>query len=178
MVTLLKNSTTTGVYLLIDVGGWVAANTPGEADLDSLVLGTSYMYFDDFLALAESVVTPRDETILGWKFVPDGSVYLKTKGITGQNIFRTFTLSILADSTEAKNFRKFFDTHQQVSYYQLYLVRQYAAETFDEFSYNATLKKYAQIVLPSYSIVETNKEGRNVRTLNINMVNAWRQNTL
>ena len=73
MVTLLKNSTTTGVYLLIDVGGWVAANTPGEADLDSLVLGTSYMYFDDFLALAESVVTPRDETILGWKFVPDGS---------------------------------------------------------------------------------------------------------
>lgn len=178
MVTLLKNSSTTGVYLLIDVGGWVAANTPGEADLDSLVEGTSYMYFDDFLALSESVATPRDDTFLGWKFSPDGNVYLKTKGITGQNKLGIFTLSILADSTEAKNFRKFFDVHQAVSYYQLYLVRQYASETFDEFSYNATLKKYIHICLVGYEIVETNKEGKNVRTMNIPMVNAWRQNTL
>ena len=177
MVNKIKTNSTTGFYLLIDTGGWVAGNTPGEADLDLLVLGTSYIYFDDFISLEAYATTPRNDALIGWSFVQDGTTYLKTKAATGQAKFTTLLLTVQATATQQQNFEKFFDAHQAVSQYELYGVRQWAAETFKQFSYNATLYKYIAVVLPGYSVIETIREGKDVQTLKINMIHAYRQNT-
>jgi hypothetical protein len=177
MVPLLKNNSATGVYLLIDVGGWVAANAPGDADLGSLVLGSSYIYFDDFITLEEYASTPNNDSFTGWKFIQDGTTYLKTKGLTGQAKSNQFLLTVHVTSTQQANFVKFFDTHQSVSTYQLYLVRQWASETFKQFSYNTANKNYAHVCLVGYSLIETNREGKDVQVLKIMLMNAWRQNT-
>lgn len=178
--TALKNNSATGFYFCIENNGGIAGNTPGEINLGGgtgLVLGAGYMYFDDFISLEHSAVTPNNGPMIGWSFTQDGTTYLKTKAQTGQAKFSQLLLTVHATATQQQNFDKFFDTHQAVQTYQLYGIRQWASETFRQFSYNATLKKYIAIVLTGYTFIETNREGKDVQTLRIQMTHGYRINT-
>lgn len=178
--TALKNNSTTGFYLCIENNSGIANNTPGEINLGGttgLVLNTGYVYFDDFITLEEYANTPKNDSMVGWSFIQDGSTYLKTKAQTGQAKFTTLSLTVLVSEGQQAGFEKFFDAHQAVSTYQLYGIRQWASETFKRFSYNATLKYYIAVVLVGYSLIETNKEGKFTQTLKIQMIQGYRTNT-
>lgn len=177
---LLKNNSSTGFYLCIENNDGIADNTPGKINLggdSGLTLGTGYIYFDDFISLEESVTTPKNDAMVGWSFIQHGSIYLKTKAQTGQAKFMTLSLTVHSTAAQQQNFEKFFEVHQAVSTYQLYGIRQWASETFRQFSYNATLKKYIAVILPGYISTETNREGKDVQTLKIQMIHAYRTNT-
>lgn len=178
--TAIKANSTTGFYLCIENNSGIANNTPGEIKLGGdtgLVLGTGYMYFDDFISLELYAGTPNNDAMIGWSFIQHGTIYLKTTAQTGQAKFTTLLLTVHATSTQQQNFEKFFDAHQAVSTYQLYGIRQWASETFKQFSYNATLKKYIAVILNGYTVIEVNREGENVQTLKILMTHAYRTNT-
>ena len=176
---LLSNSTT-GFYICIENNNGIANNTPGEIQLGGdtgLVLGTGYMYFDDFISLEEYAMSPNNDDMIGWSFFQHGTIYLKTRAQTGQAKFTNLLLTVQATATQQQNFEKFYDVHQAVQQYQLYAIRQWASGTFKQFSYNATLKKYIAVILNRYTIIETNREGKDVQTLKINMIHAYRTNT-
>lgn len=178
--TLLSANSTTGLYLLIDNNGWVGNNTPGTCNLGGstgLVLGTGYMYFDDFTSLKRSSTTPNTEGFVGWTFGQGSSTYLRTNGFTGQAIFSGLEFTAMVDSTQQQNFERFFDIHQAVGNYQLYLVRQWASTTFRQFSYNATLYQYIAVILTNYDIAENGQQGKDVQTLRAGLVHAYRINT-
>ena len=178
--TKIKDNSTTGFYLCIENNAGIANNTPGEILLGGgagLVLGTGYMYFDDFISLEEYAGTPNNDVMIGWSFFQDGSTYLKTKAQTGQAKLTSLLLTVQVTATQQQNLEKFFDAHQAVEQYQLYGIRQWATTTFKQFSYNATLKKYIAVILNGYTIIETNREGKDVQTLKVQMTHAYRANT-
>ena len=178
--TLISANSTTGLYLLIDNSGWVAGNTPNTCKLggdDGLILGSGYMYFDDFTSLKRSSTTPNTEGFVGWAFGQDSSTYLKTKAYTGQALLTGLEFTAMVTSTQQSNFEKFFDAHQAVGNYQLYLVRQWASTTFKQFSYNATLYKYITVIPTNYDIAENGQQGKDVQTLRVGLVHAYRLNT-
>ena len=178
--TAIKANSTTGFYLCIENNNGIANNTPGEIKLGGdagLVLNTGYVYFDNFISLGLSAMTPNNDAMIGWSFIQDGSTYLKTNAQTGQARFTNLVLTTLVTAAQQQGFESFFDIHQAVSTYQLYGIRQWAAETFKQFSYNSVLKKYIAVILSGYSLVEVNREGENVQTLKIQMTHAYRTNT-
>lgn len=182
--TLVSANSDTGVYLLIDNSSWVTNNLPGNCKLggdDGLVLGTGYMYFNDFLSLARNTTSPSSDSIIGWSFAQDGNTYLKTNASTGQGIFTHLEVNVLVTSTQQQNFEKFFDLHQAtkpaISGFQLYLVRQWASTTFKQFSYNAGLKKYIAVVLTDYDMIEVSQQGFDGQNLRIGFIHAYRLNT-
>ncbi len=178
--TALKLWSTTGFYLCIENNAGIAGNTPGEINIGGgtgLVLGSGYIYFDDFISLEEIATTPKNDAMVGWSFIQDATTHLRVKGQTGQAKFATLILTVHATATQQQNFGKFFDAHQARSTYQLYGIRQWASETFKQFSYNATLYKYIAVILTGYTIIETNREGKDVQTLKVAMIHAYRQNT-
>jgi len=177
---LLKNNSSTGFYLCIENNNGIANNTPGEIKLGGdtgLVLGTGYMYFDDFISLESYASTPTNDAMIGWSFIQHGTIYLKTNAQTGQAKFTSLLLAVHATATQQQNFERFFDAHQAVSTYQLYAIRQWASETFRQFSYNATLYKYIAVILNGYTVIETNREGKDVQTLKVQMIHSYRTNT-
>jgi hypothetical protein len=174
MVTVAD--TDTGVYILQDQGGWRAANTPNTCTLGGagLTLGEGYIYFDDFLSLTTTTSTPNNSDFMGWNVGQrTGSTNRqKTGAICAQGIFKQFTLNVLVTSTQQQNFEKFFDFANDVSSSQYHLVRQWASTTFKQFSYEQTLYKYAYVILTGYSLSETNKEGKDIQNLQIQMTQA------
>ena len=178
--TALSDNSDTGLYLLIDNNGWKAANTPNTCNLGGdtgLILGTGYIYFDDFISLSRGSTTPLSGTHIGWTFAQSGSTYLRTNAITGQAIFSRIEANLIITDTQQSNFEKFFDLHQAVTNFQLYLVRQWASTTFKQFSYNATLLKYIAVILTDYDIIEISQGGNDVQNLRIGMIHAYRLST-
>jgi len=174
----LKTFSSTGFYFCIENNNGIANNTPGEIQIggdNGLVLGTGYMYFDDFISLESYASTPTNDSMIGWSFDQHGSIYLKTRASTGMAKFTSLLLAVHATATQQQNFERFFDAHQAVKGYFLYGIRQWASETFKQFSYNATLKKYIAVILNGYTVIETNREGKDVQTLKIQMVHAYRR---
>lgn len=174
MANLISSNSTTGVYLVIEENGQIAGNTPGGIDLDNLVLASGYMYFDDFVALTMETTTPLNDNFTGWQFAQNNTVKLKTTGFTGFGKLTTLTLTVHVTATTQANFLKFFELHQNISNYQLYLLRQWAATTFKQFPFNTNLLNYVAVILTGNNLVETNKEGKDVQTLVVKMVNAYR----
>lgn len=174
MVNYIKNNSTTGVYLTIDENNEIETdNTPGNIDLDNLVLGTGYIYFDDFLNLTETGTTPDTGVIFGWVFGQNDTTVLKTQGYTGSGVWVTYNVVVHVTATQQQNFLRFFEVHQGVAN-QMYLLRQTASETFKQFPYNTVLKKWAPVILVGYNLLETNQQGINVQTLSIQLVKAYR----
>jgi hypothetical protein len=176
MATLLKNNSTTGVYIIIEENGRIAANAPGDIDLDNLVVGTGYMYFDDFGGLLHNGTTPDTEAMFGWSFSQDGTTDGKIWGMTGGCALITYKLVVTATATQQQNFEKFFHNHTALRNYQLYLVRQWASTTFKQFSINGTLQNYIPVILVGYTISEIAQQGYDVQNLEINLVHAYRNN--
>ena len=177
--TALSANSTTGVYLLIDNNGWVAANLPGQCNLggdSGLVLASGYIYFDNFLSLSISASTPRNDSFTGWNLIQNGETTL-AKGQGNAGVLRTIMLSVLVDSTTQANWSKFFDVHQANTEYQAYLVRQWASTTFRQWDLNETLKSYTPILPVGFQNAETNKEGKDVQTLIISLLAATRSLT-
>lgn len=177
MATLISSYTTPNTWLVIEENGQIAANTPGGIDLDNLVLGTSYFRIDKFASLVHEAITASRDKFRGWTFSPDVTTVLKTKGYTGGNVYKTYTIMGILDSTQQGNFEDFFEYHQANAASQLYLVRQWAATTFKHFSYNSTQYNYAAVCPIRYRLVETNRGGKYNQELELLLVHAYREKT-
>lgn len=174
MSQLIKNTTSEGVYLLIEENGRIAAGAPGDIDLDNLVLGTGYIYFDDFIQLEEAGTAQRTDKFFGWNISPDLTTKLKVKAQTGANMFLVLNLRVHLTNTQRNNFVKFFQVHQSPTQEQLFLVVQWESEAFEQYSYNTTLQDHLEVIPAGYRIITTLKEGKYVRTLDLQLINAFK----
>ena len=169
MATLLKNNSSVGVYILEDEGGWVAANTPGEADLDNLAVGDTYIYFDSVISLQHKVTSNYEsDDRPGFKTWYSGSLSIKSNGGFGAR-FGYILLSAEVDATTQANFELFYNRNCVTGDGQKYLVRQWASETFRQFPYQSANKNYAKIIMRGYDITEVEDKGKDVQLLNIAM---------
>lgn len=168
MANLLKNNSTQGLYILTDQGGWVAANTPGEADLALLSLGTTYLYFDSVIRF-ESNQSHNYESDLerGLKSWADGE---GTRDWSTGGAEKQFILVMAeTDLTTAELtefFAKYWNRIARGST-EIYLVRQKATTTFRQFPNNTpALKKYIPVILRGVNSIETgNIDKQNVTLL-------------
>lgn len=157
MANPIKTNSVQGLYILVDQGGWVAANTPGEADLSALTLGTTYIYFGSLIRL-EYVQTSNyeNENFRGWRTWPSGEG--KMDANTGFHERSTFAFQVeetLTNTEYTEFFHKYYNRSTSWTT-RIYLVRQYASESFRQFANNTpALKKYLPIVIRSVVSVET-----------------------
>ncbi len=171
MVNKIKNNSTQGLYILADQGGWVAANTPGEADLDSLVLGTSYIYFASLIRL-ESSQTHNHESDLerGFKSWADGEGTrdLRTGGAEKQYLLVTVE-EALSTVEYMESFAKYRNRTARTD--EIYLVRQKATTTFRQFPNQVpTLKKYCPVLIRGVNSIETGNIDKQTITLVLEVV--------
>ena len=157
MVNKLKNNSTQGAYLLINQGGWVAANTPGEADLDLLTLGNNYIYFDSVMRLEHRISTTSDggeSSFVGHNLngVSGGQTRDWSGGVDKGNLI----LLCEVDSITGTHIKSMVKRQNRLSVpLALYLVRQYASETFELFpNHDLVHKKYIEIVTSGVMVVE------------------------
>jgi hypothetical protein len=170
MVTVAD--TTTGVYILQDNGGWVAANTPNTAVLGGagLTLGSGYIYFDDFNELVNAKSSPTDADFIGWDIAQrTGTNTQKSQAFCGEAILQTIMLSVVLDSTSAQSLETFYDYVNDKDSAQYYLVRQWGSTTFRQFSYAQTLYKYLPVIITDVMVSETNTGGKFVMSGQISM---------
>jgi len=172
MVTLLKNNSSQGVYILEDQGGWVAANTPGEADLDSLVLGSTYIYFDSVLRFQHYQTHNREgDTNLGWNVMPtgEGTQDWSTHGTDKEYI----SLMVEEDCTtsEKLHFLGKYRNRTTRQATKIYFVKQKTATTFYQFS-NATpaQKNYCSCIIRGIDSVETGNSDKQTITIALEVV--------
>ena len=169
MATLLKNNSAVGLYILEEENDQLETNnTPGEIDLENLTLGDTYIYFDTVIRFEHKVTANKEGTdfvgFWSWQSAATpGSVSASTGGARRGYILAT----VETTATQQANFEKFFNLNAAVGDGQKFLIRQWASETFREFPYGATNKKYAKVIMRGYDITETEDKGKDCQLLNI-----------
>lgn len=173
MVNKIKNNSDIGVYITEDEGGAVAGNTPGEIDLDNLVIGTKYIYFNDVLRFEEKSTYNREDPnwtgFKTWQTTAQGGVQASTGG--GAKTF--YLLSVQTDETTAEHMKQMgilnVKTGATTGVGKIkYLVKQTAAEVFEQFpDPNGNLRKTVAIIIRGADIVEKADSGKDVKLINI-----------
>jgi hypothetical protein len=171
MVNLIKNATSVGIYITIDNASKITGNTPGDLDLDQLTLGTNYVYLADFQSELVVKDATKSEKFAGWVFGAKGAAALtqKTLGYTGEAVQGTIVITAVVDDTTDQNLQKLFDTANDKDSAQYFLLHQFASETFRQFSYAQTLKKFAYVCLVGYTSTTTNTTGKFMYTVQLTM---------
>lgn len=165
---LLKNNSTQGIYITADNAGKIAANTPGDLDLDGLTLGTNYIYFDIVLRFEEKATFNREEPdFLGWKTWSSGTTTVQAT--TGSAYKNFFLISVEVDETTAEYMKTLAKWNVRRADEQMFLIKQTASEAFEQFPNSAVaLKKFCKIIIRGIAIVEmTNSAGKDVKVINL-----------
>ena len=175
MATLLKNYSEVGLYILQDFGGWVAANTPGEADLEyglgstAAALGDEFIYFSSVIMLKHQVTCNYDgDTWYGFKTWPTTGKEVVSSVEAGHRK-GVIMASVEVDATTQANFELFFNRHITRSDPDKYLVRQWDSETFRQWPIGSANKNYIEVIIRGYDIQEVEDKGKDVQLLNIAM---------
>ena len=153
MVSKIKDTTIWGIYILEDQNAWVAANTPGEADLDSLSLGDTYIYFPDPLQFSIQMMSQKEgDELLGWETIQTGS-----SGTLSGNVYggarALYIIQAKIDSATGGLIQTLFRKHVQAGDGNKYIIFQTAANTFEPFStVTGVAKKYAEIIIRKIDI--------------------------
>ena len=164
---LLKNNSTQGLYLAQDDAGKIAANTPGDLDLNNLTLGTNYIYFDTVLRFEEKATfNIEGNDFVGFKTWQSGSRAVQAS--TGRGIRTFFLISVEVDETTAEYMKTLGKFNVNVGDGQLFLIKQTASEAFEQFpNSSVALKKFAKIIIRGADIVEVAEGGKDVKIINI-----------
>jgi len=172
MVNLIKNATTQGIYILTDTAGaWVAANTPGNADLALLTLGTSYIYFSSIVRFEhQQTHNYESDTQRGWRTWPSAEGKMAANTAGHERDLVSLTVEDTETTAEYIEFMgKYYNrTDHLGAAYRLYLVKQTASESFRKFpdyTPNATLKNYLPVIIRGVNCVETGNSDRQTITL-------------
>lgn len=153
MVNKIKNATIWGIYILEDQNAWVAANTPGEADLDSLSLGDTYIYFKDPLQFSVQLMSQKEgDELLGWE-----TIQTSNNGTLSGNVYggarALYIIQAKIDSTTGGHLQTLFRKHVQAGDGNKYIIFQTATTTFEPFStVTGVVKNYAEIIIRKVDI--------------------------
>ena len=169
MANKIKNNSTQGLYITEDEGGAVAGDTPGEIDLDNLVLGDSYIYFDTILRFEEKA-TFNDEGLdfFGFKTFSTGTIGdLDVQANTGEGMRVFYMCSVETNETTAENLKLLAAKNVIIGDGIKYLIKQTASEAFETFpNGSAVAKKVTAIIIRGYDIVEIAISGKDVKVIN------------
>ncbi len=167
MVNKIKTNSTQGLYFTEEQGGSIAGNTPGEIDLDLLALGNTYIYFDTLLRFEEKSTFNQETGFTGhktWQIDAAGGVQSSTGG--GRKNF--FMITVEADETTAEHMKTFVMLNVKIGDGIKYLVKQTAAEVFEQFANSVgTLRKAVAVIIRGIDIVEKADSGKDVKLINI-----------
>lgn len=171
-MTLLKNNSTQGLYILEEENGQIANNTPGEIQLTNLTLGTMYVYFDIILRFEhKSTYNKEGDDFTGfktWQRSP-GAVQASTGG--GKRGF--FMITVECNETTAENLERMGVLNVKIGSTSgvgkiKYLVKQTASEAFRQFpNSGGTFRKSAAIIIRGVSATEMADSGKDVNVVNI-----------
>lgn len=155
MVNKIKNNSTVGLYITEDQGGWVAANTPGECDLDSLVEGDTYIYCPIVIQIRH-MLTFNDE---GDSRKGHSTYFANGSGLLGHSTGEADRGLLMATcevtNANASNLKAFSKRNNRIGDGQKYLVHQYASETFELFPRSTgVLKKYLPVIVRGIDVTE------------------------
>lgn len=173
MVNKIKTNSTVGLYILQDQGGWVAANTPGEADLDLLSDGDTYWYGPLVLQFRH-MLTFNDE---GDSRKGHSTYFATGSGLLGHSTGEAdrgmLTVACEVTTANGSKIKKFAKLNNRIGDGQKYLVHQYASETFEEFpNASGTLKKYLPVIVRGVDVIE--QDGRNnTKLATIGLEELW-----
>ena len=148
MASLIKNTTVWGIYILQNTGTWVNDNLPGEADLDSLSLGDTYIYLGDVLQFSIQMISQKEgDDILGWE-----TIQVSNNGSLEGNVYGgarfMYVIQAKIDSATGGHLQTLFRKHVQAGDADKYLIFQTAANTFEPFStVTGTAKKYVEVII-------------------------------
>ena len=170
MVNKIKNNSTQGLYIVEDDGASIAADTPGEIDLDLLVLGTKYIYFDNILGFNErGTANKESDDFVGFKTW--NTANFKTQANTGGAYRIFYTITTETTETVAENLKLIFalnSVNNAVSGQGKikYLVKQTATTSFEKFVNSAgVLKNATAVIIRGYDIVEKGTSGKDVKAI-------------
>lgn len=167
MVNKIKNNSTQGLYFTEEQGGSIAGNTPGEIDLDSLVLGDTYIYFDTINRFEEKTTYNREgEDFIGFKTWQSGAASVQASTGGGKRTY--FLITVECDETTAEHLKTFGVRNVKAGDGIKYLIKQTASEVFEQFPNSAAaLKKAVAIIIRGHDIAEIGEAGKDVKLINI-----------
>lgn len=173
MANPIKTNSITGAYILEDETGWVAANTPGNANLDNLTEGTQYLYFDTVRKLDYVLTANRDSEIkIGFTTTSlgDGKKSWYSHTYENCNLF----LIALVTSDVAGKCRRFLKTLNRAGTSQKYFVKQKASEVFELYpNAAAVLKKYTRVIVRGIQTIEVDDKGPDAQLAIVGMEEVW-----
>ena len=176
MVDLIS-SNAWGVYIVEEENGQIAANTPGGIDLDNLVEGDTYIYFDQVLTFDQKYMSQREgDDFLGWKTMQTSSSGTVSGNVGGG--YRHF-ITFMAKVTEAlgEKMGTLFVKHVASGDGDKYLVHQRATTTFEQFSNTSgTLKNYCEIIIRGFELKETDQKGKDNKIVIITLEECHNRN--
>ena len=157
MVNYIKNNSTQGIYITTEQGGNIAGNTPGNIDLDLLILGNTYIYFDSVMRFEYRISTTTeggDSTFVGHNvsaITPGGLT-----SWTGQAEKGNVIIIAEVDHATAYLVERFVKQNNRTgSDSGRYLVKQYASNSFEEFPSDSLAKvKYLPVLSSGCTVVE------------------------
>lgn len=167
LVNKIKNNSALGLYFTEEQGGAIAGNTPGEIDLDSLVLGNSYIFFPIILRFEEKSTFNQEQGFTGyktWQIDAASGVQVSTGG--GRKNF--FMITVESDETTAEHMKTFVMLNVKIGDGIKYLVKQTASEAFEQFANSVgTLRKAAAVIIRGIDITEVGDKGKDVKLITI-----------
>lgn len=147
MVSLLKNTTTHGLYIIEEQGGSIAANTPGEIDLDSLTEGTDYIYIEDITSYGKALgFMKKGDNQYGWEVIGLGAG--KTQKLTYGDDERLIQFTFECTEAQKELIEPFGVKNNSFIDAQKYLVWQHGATDFEQYpNATGTNKNYAPVIV-------------------------------
>ena len=166
-MVLLKNNSTQGIYITNDVAAKITGDTPGDLDLTTLVLGSTYIYFDTIARFEEKTTFNREEPdFIGFK---TWSIDQNTvQASTGGGSKTVFLITVETDETTAELTKTFAKLNVKRAAGIKYLIKQTASEAFEKFpDSTSTLKQFASVIIRGIDVLEKADSGKDVKLINI-----------
>jgi len=155
MVNKIKNNSTVGLYITEEQGGSIAANTPGEIDLDSLSDGDTYIYCPIVIQLRHALTFNNEGPDRKGHTVYFANGAGKMGHSTGTADKGLLMVTCEVTNANGSKLKKLAKLNNRIGDGVKYLVHQYASETFEEFPLaSGTLKKYIPVIVRGIDVSE------------------------
>lgn len=168
MANKIKNNSTQGLYITEEENGQIANDTPGEIDLDNLVLGDSYIYFDIVSRFEEKATFNKEgDDWTGFKTWQRSSSDLSVEASTGGAMRVFYLCTVETNLAGAQFIKRLSALNVFIGDGIKYIVKQNASESFETFpNDSATLRKATPIIIRGYDIVELGNPASTVKMVN------------
>lgn len=167
-----------GIFLVEEEDGQIAANTPGGIELENLVLGDSYFYFDSFLTFEHALnFGGQSDNMPGHSLSKTGSGL--TGHTTGEGDLGGFTITATLDESNAELLEQFCKLNNRTLDNAKYLVRQTASNTFRTFSTpSGNPAKYVPVIVLTCKINEVMEKNNDYLLATLLLAETWRTTLL